>query len=181
MIELNIVHVPSAPAQPSLAEDVAFKARALAQAHPLSDAASAYRADLIDRERSEQPVSEVADWAASAFLVGYCVRRVEETESRRPTSGLHPATPIDRAEVVAISRQLSDGQALGLLADAVLVDVLDRVIATEIDKRNEHVREQLDAAQWNAFEDYVAWWVLHGWAARVAERPNVGEDLMCGS
>lgn len=181
MIELHTDNVPNAPAQPSPAEDVAFKARALAQAHPLTDVAFAYRADLVDRERSEQPVSEVADWAASAFLVGYCVRRVEETESGRPTSGSQPSTPIDRADVVAISQQLSDGQALGLLPDAVLVDVLDRVIATEIDKRNEHVREQLDAAQWKAFEDYVAWWVLHGWAARVVERPDVGEDLVCGS
>jgi hypothetical protein len=27
----------------------------------------------------------------------------------------------------------------------------------------------------------VAWWVLHGWATRVAERPRVGEDATCAS
>ncbi len=164
--------------EPTLAEDVAFKARALAQAHPMSGVALTYRAELIVRERRDQPVPELADWAAGAFLVGYCVRRVEETTARPPT----PIGPvalgarIDQEDVVAIVRRFNAGEAVGLLADDILVEVLDRVIATEVDKRNEHVREHLDAGQWNDFEAYVAWWVLHGWATRVAERSSLGES-----
>ena len=187
---------PIAPARlPALAEEVAFAARALAQAHPLSVAAATYRAVMIERERRDQSIREVADWAASAFLVGYCVRRVEESAiGRRCSAGAVPrdaSTPgIDVAAVSSIAQRLGDGEALGLLDDSVVIDVLDRVIASEIDKRNEHVREQLDGAQWTEFEKYVAWWVLHGWATRVVEcpferlvteSPVAGEGVECES
>lgn len=181
MTGLDADRVALAPAQPTVAEDVAFKARALAQAHPLSGVALTYRAELIVRERLDQPVPELADWAASAFLVGYCVRRVEETQAGQPVSSSPSPARILQEDVVAIVKRFSNGEAIGLLPDAIVVDVLDRVIGSEVDKRNEHVREHLDAGQWNDFEEYVAWWVLHGWAARVAERPRSGDDVTCAS
>ena len=149
---------------------LAFRARALAQAHPLTRAALAYRAGLIDQERRDQPVSEVADWAATAFLVGYCVRRVEEADGGLPRApGTGGGRGIDRDQVQAIARRLSDGEAATVADRVIVVDALDRVIASEVAKRHEHVLEHLDPAEWAAFEDYVAWWVLHGWATRVAE------------
>ena len=160
---------------------MAFRARALAQAHPLTDAAATYRAGLIERERRDQIVPELADWAASAFLVGYCVRRVEETRSGRLASPGALAAGICQADVISVVKRFSAGEAVGLLGDTVIVDVLDRVIGSEVDKRNEHVREHLDPGQWNEFEEYVALWVLHGWATRVVERPAASVGNTCGS
>lgn len=166
----------------TVVDELAFKARALAQAHPLSKAALAYRARLLNSERRDQPVPEIADWAASAFLVGYCVRRIEETERGMPV-------PIDDRELATIRQSEVKRFTSGLFADqsaalidhAALVELLDRVIATEIGKRQEHVREQLDPAQWAEFEAYVSWWVVRGWATRAVERHLVDPLALCES
>ena len=171
-------------------DDLCFTARALAQTHPMTEAAHRYRQRCHRTERSRQPAPEPADWASTALLVGYCLRRAEEqqadtepaeTESDRlesgsgETGGAPAGADSDdlSGAIAAAAESLRTGEAerVTLLAPAVVVSALDRVIATELDKRQEHLREQLDDAEWSELEDYIAWWTVHGYALRAVESP----------
>lgn len=188
-------------------DDLCFTARALAQTHPMTEAAHRYRQRCHRTERSRQPAPEPADWASTALLVGYCLRRAEEqqagadpagTEGDRlesgsvKTGGAPAGADSVRAEdaevrpepggadsddlsgaIAAAAESLRTGEAerVTLLDPAVVVSALDRVIATELDKRQEHLREQLDDAEWSELEDYIAWWTVHGYALRAVESP----------
>lgn len=159
-----------------------FRARALAQAHPLSATGSRYRQRMIDVERSTQPLPEFADWAATAFLVGYCIRRVEEADSDampppqavdEPTDDQHTDEELDKLGRLAaqLSDEVRNGRPAGaeLLPVPVVEELLNTVISTEIDKRSEHWKANISAADWAQFEQYAAWWVIHGYALRAAE------------
>lgn len=202
-------------------DDLCFTARALAQTHPMTEAAHRYRQRCHRTERSRQPAPEPADWASTALLVGYCLRRAEEQQAgTEPISGesegdrLEPggtgaapagadsvrvedagvgpepvetwAEPVESGvepagagaddlsgAIAAAAESLRTGEAerVTLLDPAVVVSALDRVIATELDKRQEHLREQLDDAEWSELEDYIAWWTVHGYALRAVESP----------
>ena len=155
-------------------DDLCFTARALAQTHPMTEAAHRYRQRCHRTERSRQPAPEPADWASTALLVGYCLRRAEEQQAgAEPISGeSEPADDLPDA-IAAAAESLRTGEAerVTLLDPAVVVSALDRVIATELDKRQEHLREQLDDAAWSELEDYIAWWTVHGYALRAVESP----------
>ncbi len=171
--------------------DVAFRARALAQAHALTEAAHSYRQWRISRDEAEHPFPELSTWAATAFLTGYCVRCVEESlttdvaEAREedepsdggvPSSltlqGVRPAVgdfapwEIEAAKFV---NELPRNSDLTLLAHQVVLAALDDVVSREIDKRAEHVKEQVLSTQWSEFEDFIGWWTLHGYAIRAVE------------
>ena len=178
--------------------DLCFAARALAQSHPMTEASHRSRQECLDTERRRQPVSELADWAATALLVGYCLRRSEEErvdttklagsasanaeidlKSVTAVSEIDPkeataVSEIDPKSVTAVSESLRVGDPGGvsLLPADVIIAALDRIIGTELDKRREHLREQLDDAAWSELEDYIAWWVIHGYALRASERPG---------
>lgn len=153
--------------------DLTFKARALAQAHPLTVTATAYREQMIDEERRTQPMAEFADWAGTAFLVGYCIRRIEEADlgslpdTVPQTDALVPLAH----DTARMSDEVKRGRPAGtqLLEMALVGQLLDTVIATEIDKRAEHWKGQISKADWAMFEDYIAWWVIHGYSLRAAE------------
>lgn len=70
------------------AEEVAYRARALAQAHPLTPLAKRYLDRIVAEQRTSQPLPEIGIWAGAAILGGYCVRRVEEGEAG--IAGLSP-------------------------------------------------------------------------------------------
>ena len=224
----------SAPARADVAE-LCFTARALAQSHPMTETSHRYRQACVERERQRQRLPEPADWAGTALLVGYCLRRAEEQRARlssagptgetRPDDGdrsdpstvaaapvdpdaastppaeandtnavdtapvdagpanAAPATPntasvaptdIDENRVAAMTDTLRTGDAgrVSLLSADVTVAALDRLIATELDKRQEHLREQLDDEAWSELGDYIAWWVIHGYALRSSEFPQ---------
>ncbi len=159
-------------------DDLCFAARALAQTHAMTEASHRYRQECLEQERRRQPVTELADWAATALLVGYCLRRTEE--QRVPDDQLAAASApsgdrIDLEQVAALSELLRVGDPgrVTLLSCEAIVAALDRIIATELEKRHEHLREQLDEASWSELEDYIAWWVIHGYALRASERPRV--------
>lgn len=163
-------------------DDLCFTARALAQTHPMTEAAHRYRQRCHRAERSRQPAPEPADWASTALLVGYCLRRAEEQRARTEPVGETGAAGFESAgsesddlsgAVVAVAESLRTGKAerVTLLNPAVVVSALDRVISTELDKRQEHLREQLDDAEWSELEDYIAWWTVHGYALRAVEFP----------
>lgn len=153
--------------------DLSFKARALAQAHPLTVTASSYRDQMVAEERRTQPMPEFADWAATAFLVGYCIRRIEEadTDQMPKTDSLTDALVPLAHDAARLSDEVKQGRPAGVqLLELPLVEaMLDTVISTEIDKRADHWKAQVSKADWAMFEDYVAWWVIHGYALRAAE------------
>ena len=148
------------------ASDLAYRARALAQAHALTETAMAFRAQHIDAERARQAMAQFAEWAAVAFLTGYCVRRVEESVTDVP---LCVDGGIDLAVVMSVAAALRTDQPVTLLDDAVVVEALDRVILSEVAKRADQWKEQIDDADWAEFETYIAWWVTFGYGARTAE------------
>ena len=159
-------------------DDLAFRARALAQAHALSPGAAAYRTWRLLRDEASHPVPELSSWAATAFLTGYCVRRVEESmsvgdrpsENDRPPRGDWELAWEGAAAVAAASLvDPSSATPVTRLDRAVVVGALDAVIGREVDKRNEHVREHLSPLDWSQFEAFVAWWVTHGYAIGVVE------------
>lgn len=155
-----------------------FKARALAQAHPLSPMASEYRQRKADEERNSQPLKEFADWASTAFLVGYCIRRVEEADvDQMPrfadSVGSDSGPDLTNLGSLAgeFANELRAGRPAGNeLLDAELVEaLLNKVISTEIDKRAEHWKAQITTQDWAQFEEYITWWVMHGYSFRAAE------------
>lgn len=159
-------------------DDLCFTARALAQTHPMTEAAHRYRQRCHRTERSRQPAPEPADWASTALLVGYCLRRAEEQQAGTEPAESEAEPAVDGADdlssaIAAVAESLRTGEAerVTLLDPAVVVSALDRVIATELDKRQEHLREQLDDAEWSELEDYIAWWTVHGYALRAVESP----------
>lgn len=154
-------------------DDLTFKARALAQAHPLTVTAAVYRDQMVAEERRTQPMPEFADWAGTALLVGYCIRRVEEADCGRlpDTDGLTEALVPLAHDTVRLSDEVRSGNAAGtrLLDPAIVEALLDRVISTEIDKRADQWKDQISATDWATFENYIAWWVVHGYSLRAAE------------
>lgn len=156
-------------------KELAFRARALAQAHPLTPLAQRFVTQAIEEQRVAQPLAESAEWAGSALLNGYCLRRVEEDDA-----GLS----LDPQAAVALSVEALDeaaGRAAAELRaggatttarfgdDKRIVAALDRIIASELDRRRDGWRDEIDDAAWAELEEYVTWWVVKGYALRVAE------------
>jgi len=137
--------------------DLCFAARALAQTHPMTEASLRYRQQCFESERARQPVTELADWAATALLVGYCLRRSEEQRVHDGAFAAAASTgaEIDLEHVTALSEslRLGDPGSVSLLPADVTIAALDRIIGTELAKRNEHPREQLDDASGSEIED----------------------------
>ncbi len=162
-----------------LHSDIPFRARALAQAHPLTETALAYREAVIAVERKTQPLPEFSQWAATAFLVGYCVRRVEEADAAEESAVAFGHFVEDHELLSASAARIADDLRNGRPAGTDLLDpdgiesALDTVIGSEISKRTEHWREHVNDADWLVFEEYVAWWVVHGYALRAAERQAI--------
>lgn len=151
--------------------ELCFTARALAQTHPMSESAHRYWRSRFEVERRRQHVSELADWAGTAMLVGYCLRRAEERAADISVSvtALDEPGLADRAVVLATTLRTGDAGSVTLLAADATVAAIDRIIGSEIHKRHEHLRDQLDDEAWTELEGYLAWWVVHGYCVRSIE------------
>ncbi|MGH9131862.1 MAG: hypothetical protein ACRDWV_09365 [Acidimicrobiales bacterium] len=163
------------------ATEVAYRARALAQAHPLSRVAKRYLDRVVAEQRTSQPLPEIGIWAGAAMLNGYCVRRVEEG-----AAGLAPREPERPSEPVGDEGALLDQleEAVSLIAakvrtgdtessliddDARTVDTLDRIVTSEVERRLDHWRDTVDDKAWDELSEYITWWVVKGYALRAAE------------
>jgi len=155
-------------------DDLCFTARALAQTHPLTENALRYKQACFDSERERQHVTDLADWATTALLVGYCLRRAEEHVSGLTIEIMARDTDEISSLAGELADTLRDGDAdsITLLASVTAIAALDRLIGTEIHKRNEHMREQLGQQAWSELEQYIAWWVIHGYCVRASEAPR---------
>lgn len=155
-------------------EDVAFKARALAQGHPLTPLARRLVDRAVAEERASQPLPEVGTWADAALVAGYCVRRVEEAEAGLAPAFSEAAAPsideLDEAAARIAAELRTGGAGAHLLGDEdVTVATLDRIIASEVDRRLHNWRGDVDDATWAEVENYLTWWAVKGYALRVAE------------
>lgn len=198
------------------AQDLVFRARALAQAHPLTPLASRYVKRAANQEQASQPLSEFGVWAVGALVDGYCLRRVEEEEdgTEAPSPGgddgrfrngtclgpphdpvagrpaphqaagdwsqldaigpLDPIDPLDRLDEVSsrIASQLRVGLSTGDDAfdhEERTVAALDRLVASAVERRLDHLRDDVDGEAWIELGQYLTWWVVKGYALRVAE------------
>ncbi len=155
------------------AAERAYKARALAQAHPLTSLANRYRKRAVAKEELDQPMVELARWAGEALLKGYCLRKVEEQDAGVGSGALDEETDLEvvesRASEIAADLRTGD-PGPHLLGDADLTfGALDRIITSELSNRAQNYRESVDAAGWRQFEEYLAWWTVRGYALRAAE------------
>ncbi|MBW3575510.1 MAG: hypothetical protein KY450_11675 [Actinobacteria bacterium] len=156
-------------------QELAYRARALAQTHPLTPLAKRYIDRTVGEQRTSQPLPEIGIWAGAALIGGYCLRRVEEDDAGLVLSAVEGTTyDLDRldADVAAIAASVrSDGAREHLLGDDErTVAALDRLVHSEVDKRLEHWRDSVDDQAWAELEEYLTWWVVKGYALRVAER-----------
>lgn len=156
------------------AAERAYKARALAQAHPLTALAKRFQDRGIAEQEAEQPMVELARWAGDALLKGYCLRKVEE-QVDRGGAVVEAAADIDLATIEARTAEIAADLRTGdpaphLLCDATLTfGALDQIIRSELGNRIDSYRSQVDAVSWRQFEEYIAWWAVRGYAFRAAE------------
>lgn len=156
------------------AEQLAFNARALAQAHPLTPLATQFVNRAVAQQRTSQPVPEIGIWAGAALINGYCLRRVEESQAgmaleARPDAELDLERLDEEASRIAGEVRSDTGTSYFLTDDERVVAALDRIIASEVNRRLEHWRDSVDDAAWAELEEYITWWVVKGYAVRVAE------------
>ncbi len=155
------------------AAERAYKARALAQAHPLTSLANRFRNRAVAEQEAEQPMVELARWAGEALLKGYCLRKVEEQDAGGCVAEASDDTDLDllgqRAGAIADDLRAGD-PAPHLLGEAdITFTALDRIITSELSSRSDNYRGAVDAAGWQQFEEYIAWWAVRGYALRAAE------------
>ena len=157
------------------AEQMAFSARALAQSHPFTELAKRVYDSSIEEERKAQP-GDFAIWAGSAMTRGYCVRRVEEDEVGLVLTGADPeALPeLDElnegtASVIAALQSPDAPLDFLLVEQDRLLEVLDRVIGSDVLNRLDNAPTNLTSHGRSELEDYLTYWVIRGYALRAAE------------
>ncbi|MGI9051180.1 MAG: hypothetical protein ACR2HQ_00775 [Ilumatobacteraceae bacterium] len=145
---------------------LAFRARALAQAHALSPAANRLLNRAVAEEARTQPRPELGAWAGAALTQGYCLRRVQEDGDQvlvDTGAGADELAALDRA-AAAHAAQLRSATG-----DDVTVAALDLLVGSQVEHRLEPWRDELDAETCVELEQYLTWWVVKGYGLRVAE------------
>lgn len=156
--------------------DLVFRTRALAQTHPLSRLATRFVSDTARRESASQPEEEFGVWAGYCLTNGYCLRKVEEVETNGAYSELVGESEHwdsgdlrdSLAEIVSQIR-ITGTSDIYLLDEATIIETLDRLIEGEIDRRLDPFKGDVSATTWQDLEQYLAWWVLAGYALRCTE------------
>ncbi len=148
---------------------LAFRARALAQAHALSATAQRLVNRAVAEEARTQPRQELGAWAGAAFTQGYCLRRVQEDGDTIVADG-DDDEALDRAAGV-IGAELRSGTGMG---DEETVAALDLLVGSQVEHRLEPWREELDDDTRAELEQYLTWWVVKGYGLRVAETTGAG-------
>jgi len=158
------------------AEELSYRARALAQAHPLTPLAKRYLDQAVAVQRTSQPVPEIGIWAGAAILCGYCLRRVEEEDAGVRLAAVPEEESLPDLEQLdqtagQVAADLRTDDAGHFLTDdpEAVVDALDRIIFSEVQNRLDHWRDSIDDKAWEELEEYITWYVVKGYALRVAE------------
>jgi hypothetical protein len=153
--------------------DLAYRARALTQAHPLTSVAKRYIDKAVAEERTSQPLPEIGIWAGAGMIDGYCVRRVEEVDAGLVLEPIGPEPDLDDLDQAAsrIAAELrTDGAFMHVLGEEeATIAALDHIVASEVSNRLDHWRDSIDEKAWAELEEYLTWWIVKGYALRVAE------------
>ncbi len=144
---------------------LAFRARALAQAHALSAPAQRLVNRAVAEEGRTQPRQELGAWAGDAFTQGYCLRRVQEAGETVVVAEAGDDEALDRAASV-VAAELRSGTSTG---DDVTVAALDLIVGSQVEHRLEPWRDEIDDDTWAELEQYLTWWVVKGYGLRMAE------------
>ncbi|MDQ3766782.1 MAG: hypothetical protein M3346_05500 [Actinomycetota bacterium] len=153
-------------------DEIVFRTRALAQAHPFTPRAQSYLKSTVAREQEQQAVDEIGIWAGYALTVGYCLRKVEESDTDDVSMSAPDDLSRDLDELASdIADRIRTERADGLLLypEPLVVSALDRIIAGEVERRLAHGSDRIDRETFERFEAYLAWWTIKGYALRVAE------------
>lgn len=156
------------------AEDLAYRSRALAQSHPLTPLAKRFIDEAVATQRTSQPIPEIGIWAGAAAITGYCLRRVEEVEAGLDLvfdADRQPELPAleEEATNIAANLRTEEGSKYLLGEEERTVEALDRIIGSEVSRRLDHWKDDIDDNAWGELEEYLTWWVVKGYALRVAE------------
>ncbi len=155
--------------------DLVFRSRALAQSHPLTALAKRFVDRAIAEQRTAQPIPEISTWADSAFIAGYCVRRVEEVDAGLVLEPQDASADPDLNELdeaasrIAAEIRAENWERYRLGDPERTVSALDHIIYTDVQRRLDHWRDEVDDKAWGELEEYITWWVVKGYALRVAE------------
>lgn len=162
------------------AEQLAYQARALAQTDPWTRAARRYSETTIGEHvaAGKDLPKEFAQWASAAMLKGYCIRAVEENDAALEVTT--EGNTEDDAElartttaVVEVVRGGEDGavalSAVLLGDEDRLLEALDRIVVSELSTRYNNMSSTPNVAQRSEFEEWMAHWVVVGYALRTAE------------
>lgn len=153
---------------------LSYRARALAQAHPMTATARRYLAGIVDRERGSLPLPEAAHWASAAALAGYCVRCVEEADAGVEPGDMGDLDPADEELAQRVTEAATDlrrdtADRFLLAAAPDVLGALEHIVAKDVERRLDHLRDEVDDAAWDELGEYLAWWTVLGYALRVAE------------
>lgn len=159
------------------ADQMAFRARALAQSEPFTQLARDVVQQDMATERDAQP-GNFAIWASAAYTKGYCARRVEEDDVAMQLVASPPEKMPPVEDVVAMTDAItvalrSDNADLHqhLISDEDrILDVLDQIIGSEVRNRVDNASEKLTSRARQELEDYLTFWVVKGYALRAAEQ-----------
>lgn len=158
------------------AGDLSFKARALAQTHPLTPLAKKAHDVAVAEQSKTQRMPEIGTWAGTALITGYCLRRVEEDQAGLELTAVQDVdVDLDQLdkEALAIASDLRTGERSHSLGEEGsedrVIEALDRIIASEVDKRVHNWKESMDRSARAEVEEYITWWVVKGYALRAAE------------
>jgi hypothetical protein len=150
-------------------DQMAYRARALAQSEVFSSLARNLVMEEMATEREAQP-GNFAIWASAAYTKGYCVRKVEEDDvglafEVTPEEGMPERSEVEATtEKIALALRSEDSDIDPyLISDPDrLFEVLDQIDTVGSQNMSSRARSEL--------EDYITYWVVRGYALRAAEQ-----------
>lgn len=168
--------LPDLPKGQLAADQMAYRARALAQSEPFTGLARRVLDKDMAAEREAQP-GNFSVWANAAYTKGYCVRRVEEDDVgmelvAAPDESLPDVEKVLEVTNTIVTALRSDDIDLRphMISDQDRVlDVLDQVIGSEVRNRTDNAGTNLNSRARLELEDYLTFWVVKGYALRAAE------------
>ncbi len=158
-------------------DQMAFRARALAQSDVFTQVAREILNAEMEAERQAQP-GNFAIWANAAFTKGYCVRKVEEDDVALAFTVAEGDGAPSREEVakalatisVALRSEDADVSEWMIGEEGRIFEVLDQIIGSEVRNRLDNVDSNMSARARQELEDYITYWVVRGYALRAAEQ-----------
>jgi hypothetical protein len=150
--------------------DLALRARHLAESAPLSALAAGFVECEVAEQLRARPFAELGAWAGEAFVAGYSLRLVEEEHAGLAVATVDHGGDLERLDAT-VAAGLRAGDAVPyLLGDpGVIFRAVNRIIASVVENRLDHHRHHLADRACSGLQEYLTWWVVQGYAVRVAE------------